>query len=142
MSPRRVLVEFKSNNWTLGQSNSKTLEDMIEDRLTDGYFYFDTDGDYRSDLEVDFEEGQVVFIRKSYIINESEHSEQIEQARKHLSELGRVSEKTTAKDSSLRLEYRPHKYSFVGYDFYKLVENQRSYNVWYYVGNFKHYTPE
>ncbi len=135
MSPRRVLEEFNLQNWKYGSLSSITLEDMIERGIRDGNLYLSTKNNTQADLEVFFQDSRVIFIRENYSISGDELEQAISKARNNLSRLGKVSE--SKKDNEIKIIYQPFKLSYAYYKFYKLVENQKNYNVSFVVANVK-----
>ncbi len=135
MSPRRVFSEFNNNNWSLTSLSTITLEDMIENNISEGNFYISTKGAATADLEVFFQDSRVIFIRTTYLITDNEYELELTKAKHHLASLGAYDEKV--KSDSIQITYQPHQLSYVYYKFYKLIKNQKGYNVWFTVANVK-----
>ena len=135
MSPRRVRAEFNDNNWSLSSLSSITLEDMIESNIQENNFYISTKGTNIADLEVFFQDGRVIFIRTTHSITENEFEGELKKAKSHLASLGRYKEKIES--DGIQITYQPFQLSYVYYKFYKLVKNQKGYNVSFTVANVK-----
>lgn len=136
MSPRRVLEIFNASGWKLTSESQMTLEDMVEGGVRSQNYYISTSGSLISDLEVFFQDRQVIFIRESRSISASRLNEEMQKAKSHLTSLGDYS--ATQSQGHYKLLYQPFRLSYVYYDFYKESEMQKNYRMDFVVANVKY----